>query len=153
MWHWDVSTPLAEALTAHEDSGWRTRVLVIKKKKCARPRHSPHFLPLTLGAYLSTRLDIHCMTDLEEIIVGGWVPSRSCNFASLIRRWCLVVEKAGAVGSSGRAKFQDHGTLYHALIGFLAERLGLGSRELRGPGDLGDPGGNAASVYYLSLHQ
>jgi len=28
MWHLNVPTSLAEALTAHEDSGWRTRVLV-----------------------------------------------------------------------------------------------------------------------------
>ena len=55
--------------------------------------------------------------------------------------------------TSGKAKLQEHCTLYHALIGFLVEHLGLGSRERRGSGDLGDTGENAAPTYDCSLHQ
>ena len=53
----------------------------------------------------------------------------------------------------GKSKLQDHGTLYHVLTGFLAEHLGLGSRERRGSGDLEDTGENGAPTYDCSLHQ
>jgi len=93
------------------------------------------------------------MTDLEEIMTEAWVLPQSYNSTSLIRCRRVLVGKAGAVGSSGKAKLREHCTLYHAHTYFLAERSILGSSERRGSGDVDDTGENAAPMYCCPFHQ
>jgi len=54
------------------------------------------------------------------------------------------------MGSSGKAKLQAHGTLCHALPGFLTEQLDLGPRGYRGSSDLINTGENPATTYCYS---
>jgi len=149
VWHRNVLTSLTDTLTTHEDSCWRTHVLVpgscnISSLSPFLPTHPPTSVFTTCRIWNSKRSRWNGTSPVSQSFLAH----------SLLAR---IVEKAKVVGRGilrGKISLQKHRTLYRTLTGILAEHLDPESRNNRGTGHLDDTGGNVpAPTYCFSLHQ